>query len=146
LAVVPREIYKAIEWHFFNYAGMKQALDEYEEERLACAGKTVIPEGTGRGIGRHSDSTAMLAIDRIEGGSKEIKEARQWIWVVESVAKSYEGTAHGQLIKLYYKDKYSDREVAKKLGVDRSMFYFMKADIVTMAYLAAIQKKLLKVF
>jgi len=125
---------------------MREMLRDYEDATRDTARNDIYDDNVGHGIGKHSDPTAMAAIDAIEGGTKEIQRIRAWLWVIHNVVEFYKGTSNGQLIDLYYNQKLSCDEVAKEMGTTKQWFFETKGEIVTKAFTAAVQKKLLKVF
>lgn len=146
MTVIPRLVYKRIEGHFFNRKQLREHLTDWEDATRDTARNDIYDDNCGHGVGRHADPTAMAAIAVIEGGPKEMRNVRDWLWVVDNVIKRYKGTPHETLIRLYYEEGKSDVEVSGLLGVSRRSFYEMKEDVVTQAYLGAIQKKILKIF
>jgi hypothetical protein len=146
LTVIPRLVYKRIEGHFFNRKQLREHLTDWEDATRDTARNDIYDDNCGHGVGRHADPTAMAAIAVIEGGPKEMRNVRDWLWVVDNVKKRYEGTEHGTLIELYYEQGLPWREVAEQMKKPTSVFYAMREEIITTAYAAAAQKNLIKVF
>lgn len=139
MASIPSSIYKTIEWAFFNYEGLKQAVQEYENETIDGLKQSMTPSNMIRGAGRYSDRTALSAIELAEDGTWDIRRYRRWINVVEAVTDFYSGTRYGQLIRLYYGERLLDEKVCSKLYVERSTFYSMKREVISTSWRVGIE-------
>ncbi len=146
MTLVPKDIYRTIEWHFFNYEDIKRQIKDYEESQLDMAGRQITSEGLGHGVGKHGDPTAIIAANIVDGGPKHIQKYRQWIRVIDHAKKACEGTRKEDLINLYYNKGGAYYSVAADMNVSVPTFYDIKEEVVAMAYTAAIQSGLLRVY
>jgi hypothetical protein len=146
MAIVPRQAYRTIDWYWHNLAAVRRAVREYEEDQIAAAGHQVYPPDVGRGIGKHGEPTALLAINIIEGGPREIRNYRRWLLVLDRVRKEVKGTDKEALINLYYEGGLNYKQAAIAMNVSIPTFYDRKGELVGLTYAAAIEAGLLRAF
>jgi len=146
MGIVPRRAYRTIDWYWHNLHAVRQAVREYEEDQIAAAGRQVYSTDVGRGIGKHGEQTALLAINIIEGGPREIRNYRRWLLVLDRVRKEVKGTDKEALINLYYEGGLNYKQAASAMNVAIPTFYDRKEELVGLTYAAAIEAGLLRAF
>lgn len=131
----PREI---IDFCLLHEADVQKAINEKKLDRC-------IPKGGGGG--RISDPTAMKALTNLStvgtviveygarvngrGELQTLHNAEEWLDVIHSIWKHYQGKKQGQLLELRYRQGHYDidEELVKIMGYSRSYLFRMMKDI-----------------
>lgn len=140
MGVLSREIYKQIEYYFYNYAEIqKQLIDA----------KTTIYEALqqhhdgGGGCGAYkSDPTALKAL-KLTGS--EIMSLEAVCKVVEKTIVRFKGTEKEKLLKMRYFQKLGKFVIMDDLNIEERTFYAWSEDIVIYAAFVAQKHNLIDV-
>ena len=113
MAVIPRSIYREVEWHLHNVPRLiMEAVDE-EPDRLP--GGIVMVAGS---KGRISDRTGDTALRRVEK-AKKTAELEQWMACIEATRKHFDGRVEGDMAGRYYGMNKTVLAVADEMYVDK---------------------------
>lgn len=123
-----------VEQKLYNYPINKQIIAEYEAQRARLThGKprdTPHPEkgiSQNQGIGKPTETTALQLV-LLE---QRVKCEAFWIRAIEDTLKLLSAEER-RLVQLKYFEGYLTNEgIMLKMGIDRNMFYRMRADIIT---------------
>lgn len=144
---------ETIEFVLSHFTAIRIAVNEQRLESCGNGGHT---GGNGTGHMRVSDPTAIQAIRAISAlpyveipfgpivaGRREtweLKRPEKWLSVVEAVSDYY---LHNERMKAFYESRYINNDdwhrTCKKLNLTRASYYAMRADVLHMAELYAVQ-------
>ena len=138
--MLDRNIYRKIEYHLYNYKGLRQEIEQQRKEAI-LGGRQAIGEAGG-GRSRHSDPTALKALELCR---REIAETEKWLRVVEATISKYRGTDKQRLIDLKYSKGLNEIRICMELNIARRTYFRWRQDVITYAALVAAQKGMIKV-
>ncbi len=149
MAVLNSRTYKQIEWRLYHYHELRRQVEDSPNQRLDVLHRSRTPATPGGGgVAHRSDPTASKVLQIVQIEDQQA-EAKRWVEVIEQVIRRYgrnpQDRLKGQLLELRYFAQMDEGYISQRLCIDRSTFYFWKAEIVTYAALIAAQHGLLKV-
>ncbi|MGI6634203.1 MAG: hypothetical protein ACOX7B_03405 [Christensenellales bacterium] len=114
MAVIPRSIYRVVEWHLHNVPRLVSAAREDELSSLLPSGMPVITGGKGR----HSDRTADAGI-RLATDAGRMAQWQRWMDCINATRRHFEGGAEQDMAGRYYGQNTTVLSVAEAMFVDK---------------------------
>ncbi len=131
MAVIPRSIYRTVEWHLHN---VPRLLSEWQED-LAGSLPSGIPV-ISSGKGSHSDRTAGLALRLAEAKGKQATWQR-WNDCISRAQQHFAGMVEGEMALRYYGANTTVMAVAEAMYVDKQTINRYRDRYVSYTALAA---------
>lgn len=120
MAVIPVKVYKNVEWHLHNErAIVKKAVENrknvLEEVLDGCGLKH--DNGLPRGIGKHSDPTAVKAMILVRA-TEEVDKAEAWVQAIRETYEYFNGTNVGLMAASFYGRGITIKALASLMEID----------------------------
>ncbi len=140
MAVIPRSIYRVVEWHLHNVPGILQAFEAgmTPEERAMIQSQQLpgsIPQAGGS-RGGHSDRVASMGITLANRASKN-ERWQQWMRCIQQAQWHFEGSVELDMARRYYGANTTVLAVAEAMFVDKQTVNRYRDKYVTYVALAA---------
>lgn len=132
MAVIPRSIYRVVEWHLHNVPRLVSVAREDELSSLLPSGMPVITGGKGR----HSDRTAEAGV-RLAGEAAGLARWQRWMDCIRKTERHFAGSVEQEMAGRYYGQNTTVLAVADAMCVDKQTVNRYRDRYVTYLALAA---------
>ena len=142
--IIPRSIYKTIEYRLHTYELMKTRISEWEAS-IYSHNKT-IAETSSKAEGFYSDPTALTVIKMLNPPN-DIKTDMCWVNTIDRAREHFIDCNKSKecLFEFYYgKDKRSVTAILNDLYCEKQTFYNWRDDLVNWIAMRATQHNLIK--
>lgn len=137
--VIPRKVFKKIEYHFYHYFDLKHEVEEKEKEIMSL--KSGIPKAPHQ-KGEHNDATLDAVIKL---NNPDLEEKRKWVKVIEKTLKKYKGTDKEKLINKKYFKQLGETHICMSIPIGRTTYFEWRKEIVTYAAFVAQKMGLIEI-
>ncbi|MHC1750774.1 MAG: hypothetical protein AB9856_21075 [Cellulosilyticaceae bacterium] len=134
--ILDKEIYKKIEYYFYNYEQECEALEMMEEDIIWGSKTEMIGGSRGNQISNKTERSALKLADPKQ------QETKIWLQVVDAVMNKFKDTEYEKIIKFTYEEQYKLPKILRLITMEKSAYYDRRNDIIIYAALKATERGL----